>query len=381
MNYEFRVWNNQKSMPKVKAEKAPNRLDAMRNAILDQTDKGDPNILIDTKGTGEGAIESIDIGFYNSDVEEHLDEDMAIVAVKRFIKMSIKGNLYLPPDTSLTDAVKGLAGIGKDKGDENKLRDLRLLSNWAASKPDNLDENEPYYRGIIVWIMTKAGDFRVITANNMYVQSYCEDYSSGEMGTFELELQQKIDENSKFTVDGLTSEPVSFLSKVGKAISATADVAAKVGDVGGAVLVAGVETAEKFTGETELTRKLKKSGEAASSAGNVTKSLKDFDKKNMGESIKNVSESTNDLVQKSNAAHNNAAVTLAEKEKLYLSAIKKDPDAYEAYKNASLEEKDKLLDKAAQKKLDRAQITKRYEESAIDMDKVKDYEDKYGSKK
>ncbi len=381
MKYEFRVWNDQKKMPKVKAEKAAGRLAAIKTAITGDNSKGDPDILIDTKGSGEGAVESIDISFYNKTYTADADTAWALEVTKRYIKMTIKGNLYLPPDTSLTDAAKSLAGVGKNAGDENKLRDLRLLSKWAASKPDNLDEDEPYYRGIIVWIMTKAGDFRVITANNMYVQSYCEDYSSGEMGTFEMELQQKIDIESKFSVDGLKTEPVSFASKVGKAISATADVAAKVGDVGGAVLVAGVETAEKFTGETELTRKLKKSGEAASSAGNVTKSLKDFDKKNMGESIKNVSESTNDLVQKSNAAHNNAAVTLAEKEKLYLSAIKKDPDAYEAYKNASLEEKDKLLDKAAQKKLDRAQITKRYEESAIDMDKVKDYEDKYGSKK
>ena len=380
MNYEFRVWNNQKSMPKVKAEKASNRLEAMKNAILDQRDKGDPDILIDTKGSGEGAIESIDISFYNIDTDELVadDDDADIRYVqKRFIKMTIKGNLYLPPDTSLTDAVKGLAGIGKDKGDENKLRDLRLLSNWAASKPDNLDENEPYYRGIIVWIMTKAGDFRVITANNMYVQSYCEDYSSGEMGTFELELQQKIDDNSKFSVDGLSSEPASLLSKIGKVV----DAAAKVADVGGAVLVAGVETAEKFTGETEITRKLKKAGDATSSAGNFTKSVKNFDKKNAGESIQKISESGNDLVRKSKDADANSAVSLKEMEDLYLSKIKKDPAKYEEYKNASASEKREMLKKAAQDILDRAQITKRYEESAIDMDKVKEYEDKYGSKK
>ena len=214
MEYEFRVWKDAEKVPKLKPEKADDRITAITNttaSIITGKTKGDPDILIDADGAGENAISSAHLSYYNAKIKENGAE-----VVKRFIKIKINGNLYLPLDNSLSEAAKSAAGL--NAGDENKKRDTVLLSKWAAAMPeDDKTKPEPYYRGVILWIMTKAGDFRIVTANNMYIETYDEDYKEGEFGTFQLVLMQKMDSSSKFEVAGLGYEKVSKLAQMGKA--------------------------------------------------------------------------------------------------------------------------------------------------------------------
>ena len=99
----------------------------------------------------------------------------------------------------MADAVKGALNVGNAEGALKAKRNTLLLSKWAADKPtdvpneQNQNVQQPYYRSVALSIKTKAGDFRIITAQNMYVESYSEDYSSGEFGTFDLLLKQKIE--------------------------------------------------------------------------------------------------------------------------------------------------------------------------------------------
>ena len=155
------------------------------------------------------------------------------------------------------------------------------MSKWAAAKPeDNEVGEEPYYRAVILSILTKAGDFRVISAKNMYVTSYNETYDDGEFGTFELSLAQKVDLNAQqettLVVDGLATEKFD-----------------KIGAI------------------TENTQKL--------------------------------TDATNNLILTSKSAHENHELPLATMEAMYLKAIMGDHKKYLKYINSSESEKYKML--------------------------------------
>lgn len=389
MNYEFRVWNKADKMPKpddMVPRKAKGLLDGINDAIstVDRATgnralKGgtdNPDILIDAK-CGEDVISTADIAFTSASIKEGDAEHL-----RRFVEMEISGNLYLPLDTELEDAAKDMVGIGE--GDANKKRDTLLLSKWAAVQPASAnsangaaDGSDNYYRGVILYVMTKAGDFRLIAANNVYVEEYSETYHEGEFGTFHIKLKQKIDATSTFYVKGLGFEKPSMLAKVGKAVTAVAGAAATVAVVGAGVVKATTETVEKFTGETDATRKLKGLSDITSNVVNTTKNAtsfvknaknKNFDK--LSEDVDNLSKSSNELIQKSKLVHENEALTLEEMENSYLDVVKKDPKNYQKYKEASDEDKRKMLNDAANGLLDRAELTKEYEQSTIDSNKA-----------
>lgn len=416
MKYEFRVWNDKAQMPKTfTPRKAKGLLEGINSAINDanavaaragvpgaQNAQNDnpfknPNILIDAK-CGEDVITSVNVTFSTSTIEEG-----EVKTTKRLIEIDMSGNLYLPLDTGLEDAAKDMVGL--TKGASNKLRDTLLLSKWAAVKPEeaNAQQNagagagagagavaaaagqaqeapQTYYRAVLLCIMTKAGDFRMIAADNVYVDEYTETYHEGEFGTFKIKLKQKIDATSTFTITGLGYEKLSLLGKIGKAVEATAKVAAVVGTtaaVAGTVVKATTETVEKFTGETAATRKLKGISAATAAAGNTTKNAsslatnirkKQYDK--LADDTTNLSKSGNELVQTSKAAHGNAAIPLKEMEDNYLAVLKKDPKDYEKYKAANDSEKRKMLEEASAKMRDRLAITKEYEQSTINSNKA-----------
>lgn len=393
MQYEFRVWNDPQRMPNIEAHEAEGRLEALKSAAknaLGQNDHGNPNILIDADGSGEDAIKSADISYFLQEVKMSKNRTYSA----RAIRMKIHGNLYLPLDGSLADTAKSMAGLSV--GDENVKRDTLLLSQWANCLPPVGNQESPgYYRAVALSVLTKAGDFRVITAKKVYVESYSENYEEGEFGTFELTLAQRIDADDNFVVDGLSSEKQGVLDQIkgalnSKAVKKFTEAAEKVAmagavvKVGSAVVKKGVETYEKFHGETEFTKKFKQGLDTAGSAGDITgnaaniaKSIKNdkgMDRiKNISDEISKANDTINDDVQKGKDAYG-GTISLADLEANYLAIIKKNPDAYKKYLEASYEDKRKMLEEYAQKGLERANITKYYEESQIDLDKVKQIE-------
>ena len=184
MNYEFRVWKDQDKMPdSFEAEEAKSRLlnikrDIELKALVDNAEErfANPDILIDSDGAAQSPITSADILFelakvknpYAPDDDDDDDDDEDAKTIVRTVKMHIKGNLYLPLNpNAVGEAVAGLVG---SKGDENKLRDTLLLSQWAQEEEPVVANAEPgYYRGVLLSVLTKAGDFRLVSANNMYV--------------------------------------------------------------------------------------------------------------------------------------------------------------------------------------------------------------------
>lgn len=272
--------------------------------------------------------------------------------------MKLKGTLYLPPDESLRDAAKKVAGLGS--GEENKKRNTLHLSKWAAAKPeDNEVGEEPYYRAVILSILTKAGDFRVISAKNMYVTSYNETYDDGEFGTFELSLAQKVDLNAQqqggqqettLVVDGLATEKFdkigAIMSGIAKATAAVAGTAA----VASAIVKTTTETVEKFTGETDATRKIKGVLGATTAAtqtlnvgANFANSIRKKDAVAITENTQKLTDATNNLILTSKSAHENHELPLATMEAMYLKAIMGDHKKYLKYINSSESEKYKML--------------------------------------
>ena len=379
MNYEFRVWKDQKKMPdSFKAEEAKGRITKIISALNEDTTKyGNPDILIDSDGEDQSPITSAEVLFElaeikNPDADD--DDDEAAKTIVRTVKMNIKGNLYLPlnPD-DLSDAVAGYVGQGS-KGDENKLRDTLLLSKWAEEEEPVLANAQPgYYRGVLLSVLTKAGDFRLISANNMYVVNYTEDYTEGEFGTFELQLAQKIDAQSKFKVDGLSGEKKSVIGQIAGALKSTAEtvveVGSKVAEVGGTAIIMGTEVAEKFTGETEVTKRLKHSANIAKDVGSVTKGGMDTvktlksgaSKKDKADAalnwINDASDKTNDEIKAGKDVYNRTP-SLAELEAQDLDYIKADPEAYEEYINMTDAEKKAKLKEVSEKKSKGAATTK-----------------------
>ena len=256
MEYELRDWNDATKMPNIEPQKAGGRLGAIKDAIKAakdaaagnvEDDYGNPDILIDNKTRSlEMSITSAKISFFLSgkakgselskflgmlkneykdkdefhealfkkikktfpDLEMKYDSDGKKV---RRLRMEIEGNLYLPLERSGMDkAAKSIIG---DKSDENEKRDTLLLWQWAILTKKDAE----YYRGVALSILTKAGDYRIIIANNMCVDSYAEHFDKDTMyGTFELTLVQRPDETSSVSVKGLGYEKVFWLKSLAK---------------------------------------------------------------------------------------------------------------------------------------------------------------------
>ena len=362
MKYELRVWLDAKKMPKsLTPEEAKNRLTDMANLTkFEGLARGgdekrlNPDILIDADGANQSPITSAVISYDVGEMKFKRNvngEDKTYKRKVTTIKMNIKGNLYLPLNPNAVG--KAVAGLVGSKGDENKLRDTLLLSKWAAVKPD-APKAEGYLRGVLLSILTKAGDFRLISADNMYVESYSENYKDGEFGTFELKLAQEREAGRVFKVQGLSGEKQSVIDQIKSGVSKAATgvaIAAATAKVAGAVLKKGVETYEKFNGgETEATRWLKFSADTASAAGGLTDAMQKKDYKAAGETI------SERIMTGKDTDH--ALVPLAELEKSLLGWIKADPDRYAKYLKMSENEKRAELQKAADEKYQRITIDK-----------------------
>ena len=362
MKYEIKVWKDSSKIPKrLEPEKAANLIDNVKGAIGDLTganpnDNKKPDIWIDEDGGGEDAIKSVKISYLTSEVNEGDREKLV-----RSIKLEIKGNLYLPLDEGLEGDAKKLIGI--NKGAENTLRNTLLFSEWAQVTPAE-DRQKHYYRGIVVNVITKAGDFRLIIAKNVYVDSYSEDYKDGEFGTFEMTLVGKVDTLEDFQVKGLGSEKTSTLAKVAKVVSKAVEVVA-VGAQAGKIIT---ETVEKYTGETTATRWLKYGFDSAGTANKIKGSVSNIKKDPSGvTAAKEITNINKDMQERLQTATDNVKdVPLAQMEKMYLSWIQADPGKYEEYKKMNYTQKYAALEQAAKDMKARAGITKDMEQEEYD---------------
>lgn len=394
MQYEIRIWKDPTKIPDIEPKEAAGRLQAIVDSTADKLNEiataagggrftgqeTNPDILIDKNAGGEDAIKSVEISYVTKEVETTtnnkglnvrglIDNNNVVTITKRkvrVIKIDIKGNLYLPlKEDGLTSAAKSLIGA---KQDENKIRNTILLSQWASVRPED-DAQEHFYRGIIVSVLTKAGDFRVITAKKVYVDSYTENYEEGEFGTFSLSLIEKVDANVDFKVAGLGQETLSIFEGLGKAVKSVAEKAAVVGAVAAGIGAVGktvTETVEKFTGENAATRWIKYGfdatsgvGNAANSASNIAKNPKDV--KTWTTEVTNINKDANKLIQQ--GVDTKEDIPLAQMEKMYLGVIQKNPEKYEEYLKASAAEKYKLLEDASKTARERSAITKDMEQS------------------
>ena len=216
--------------------------------------------------------------------------------------------------------------------------------------------------------MTKAGDFRVITAKKVYVDSYSEDYEDGEFGSFEMTLIEKSDARADFKVKGVAKEKLSLLDKARNVVDKVAEGAAVVA-VGSVIAKAGVETVEKIAGETPATRWIKYGLDTTSNAASVANSSSNIfrNPKDPNTWIKegaNINKNVNDRIQKGVDAEED--IPLEKMEALYLGKIKKDPGKYADYLKMSQAKKYQALKDAAGEILDRATITKNMEEETRD---------------
>ncbi len=349
-------------------------------------------------------------------IEWNLPKETTTKRKVRVIKIDIKGNLYLPLNGNVGGDAMKLAGL--KKGDENKKRDTLLLSQWASVLPK--DDNKPvtkkkegekkkglldsfedeadgamknavkkvlpggaggkkgagagggevfhFYRGVIIKIMTPAGDFRLITAKNVYVDSYSENYEEGEFGTFEMTLLEKSDNQDKFKIKGIGREKLSFLGKLKKAADPVADIGMGV-TAAAAMSKSAVETIEMGIGETPATRWIKYGLDTTAEAGNVMGSSSKVMKnpKDVNTWMKegsNLNKTVNERIQKGVDAEED--IPLEKMEELYLGRIKRDPGKYADYLEMSQADKYKALKKASGEILDRAGITRHMEEETRD---------------
>ena len=410
MKYEIKIWNEPDKMPDFKPQEAAGLLGSIKEAVgaankvlgINATPKTNPDILIDQNAGGEDAIQSVVISYLTKEINTNIPIPPPLdnvpnvqnnVQVRgplinefgkrqvRVIKIDIKGNLYLPLNGDLKDSAKKIAGLGS-QGDENKLRDTLLLSKWASVLPED-DRDDHYYRGIVINIITKAGDFRLITAKKVYVDSYTENYTEGECGTFTMSLIEKVDANAEFKVEGLGYEEVPLvknvaakLEKAAKVVATTGAVIAGVGAVGKTV----TETVEKFTGETAATRWLKYGFDTAGSTGNVLNTTSKIvknpkDVKNWTDGITDINKNVNERIQK--GVDTREEIPLATMEALYLGKVKSDPERYKKYIKMSDAEKRAELEKASEEMRAGAKTTKDMEKAVTNEKEIANLEKEY----
>ena len=234
MQYELRVWNDQEKLQRPEPIKFGQGFwhdlgdytsvhltspIEHKHDYMKRIGAKTPDILIDTNGGGGQVITSADVEFHTEKIK---GSDQKVPCVR----ITLKGDLYLPLDISADGAAKAI-GLGTE-GDENKLRNPILLSDWAMLQPPDEanalnDPNKTFYRAINFSTLNKFGEFRLIIANNVYVESYDEDYSEGEFGTFELVLNQRAVDDKILEIDGLKSEKMTALDKVVKKLGSAVD--------------------------------------------------------------------------------------------------------------------------------------------------------------
>jgi len=273
MDYEIRVWKDATNMPNPAPKEAKSKFAAAASSLQGAAANpavavlggggGNPDqadIIIDKDGAGDDVIKTVRI---LTELKEIGTGDFSKKV--KIIKVVIKGDLYLPlVEGGAAKALKAAAGVGGAQPIEQQ-NTLRLFE-WAQLQPD-AKKDDAYYRGILIQVKTKAGDFRLIRANNVYVESYAENYDEGEFGSFEIHLAQRADVTSEVTVKGISGEKLSVLEQITGGISKAADKAGKVAAVVGTVGVVGkvassigsqvISTVETFTGETEASRRAK----------------------------------------------------------------------------------------------------------------------------
>ena len=287
MIYEIRVWKKAEDMPDPEPKEAKSKLAAAASSIQGAAANpvgaalgggGNPDnadIIINKDGAGDDVIKTVRI------LTELVEIGTGDFSKKiKIIKVIIKGDLYLPlVEGGATAALKAATGAGGAQPIEQQ-NTLRLFE-WAQIQPD-AKKDDAYYRGLLIQVKTKAGDFRVIRANNVYVESYAENYDEGEFGSFEIHLSQRADVTSAVTIKGITGEKLSVLEQIKGGIDKAADKAGKAAAVIGTIGVVGkvastignqvISTVETFTGETEASRRAKQAMGIIGNTADVTSS-------------------------------------------------------------------------------------------------------------
>jgi|GEM_PF-1721123 len=315
MDYAILIWKNPDRMADIKPAEKGGKLEQITNAVKEAAFNNpnrykdyNPDILMDKDGVGDYVIKTVKITF------EHKDFTVAqnISRTVRVARIAIKGNLYLPIKAGLKDKATSVIGSAQEEND--KKNTLRLME-WAQVMPD-AKKDDGYYRAIVILVMTKAGDFRVISANNVYVDYYKENYQEGEFGTFELILSQRADATTAVKVNGLDEEKKSVADQIKGALGKTAKTVGKVAAVAGTVAVAAkvassigtkvVETVETFTGgESETSKKWKKGFGIASNTSDMLKSTSNIanlavNEKDKNKKAKAISKEIEDISAKAN---------------------------------------------------------------------------------
>ena len=376
------IWKDSTKMadiePKEKAEKDTqlfNSIATKANNNHQAANAADynPDMLIDKDGAGDDAIKSADIAFETKTVKLN-----SISKNIRIVKIRITGQLYLPMRGDKNERSENIHG----KQDvENAKKNTLRLSEWAQLQPD-AKQDDGYYRGIVILVITKAGDFRVISANNVYVENYKEDYSSGEFGAFEIHLAQRADVTSEVKIKGLDEKSDAVADQIqevldarakeaaekarldklkkGLAVAGTVAAVAKIGSsIGGKV----VETVEKFTGgETAATKWAKFGLGSLTDAANLTTSTANIVE------VAKTSKDKNEKSQKISAELGNMTSTILDR----TNAGKDSDDAAKQLLKAAADRKEQIkgLEGVYLAKINAKEDTKKKYEAADDAGKL-----------
>ena len=390
MIYEIKVWKDETKMPdpEPKEEKSnltklvKNAQNAVNNPVAAVVGGGGGNpdnadIIINKDGAGDDVIKTVRVF---TELKKIGTEEFSKKI--KIINVTIKGNLYLPlVEGGVTSAIKSLANQAATPIEQQNT--LRLFE-WAQIQPD-AQKKEGYYRGLLINVKTKAGDFRVIRANNIYVESYSENYDEGEFGTFEMNLTQRADVTSEVTIKGISGEKLSVLEQIKGGIDKAADkakagkAAAVIGTVGVVGKVASnigsqvISTVETFTGETEASRRAKQAmgiisntADVTSSTGNIVAASKEKDKnkaaQNIFKELEKMSKNVNDSVKDGYNAD-----TDVQKLDVTAEKVKKLEETYkEAFTKEELDVYDRMDNKG---KLEMLQKKKEVAEKKIEIAK------------
>ena len=389
MIYEIRVWKDETKMPnpepkeeKSKLAKIANNVQNVANNPVNAVVGGggggnldEADIIINKDGAGDDVIKTVRVF---TELRKIGNEESSKKV--KIIQVTIKGNLYLPIVAGgVTSAINSLANRAATPIEQQNT--LRLFE-WAQLQPD-ARKKDGYYRGLLINVKTKAGDFRVIRANNIYVESYSENYDEGEFGTFEMHLTQRTDVTSEVTIKGISGEKLSVLEQIKGGIDKAADKAGKAAAVIGTVGVVGkiasnigtqvISTVETFTGETEATRRAKQAmgiisntADFTSSTGNIVAASKEKDKnkaaQNISKELEKMSKNVNDSVKDGYKADTDVQKIQALREK-----VEKLEKTY--YDNLSKEEKDVYARQDDKGKLDMLMKKKEIADKQIEIQK------------
>lgn len=190
--------------------------------------------------------------------------------IEKFVqsKITVKGRLYMPLAVGTMNRRKNMAkvlmwantprpkapaqGAGGGGGGGGLLQAAANAVGVGGADPNKVPDDlaENYYRKVIATIYsTTDKQFRAVIFNKAFVDSYEESYNSTDGdGTFTLVIKERVDKVEDVKVQGPTYEisKVSVISQIADTANSLSSKTSKV-----------VETVEKFTGETEVTKKIK----------------------------------------------------------------------------------------------------------------------------